>query len=418
MMNEFPGYKEEHEEFMRVFFRSLPEDHRRRYAAVEALKIGYGGLSYIARVLGVTRGTIYSGVRELEAMQGRDPQNPHRPSGGGRIRRAGAGRPPELERQAGLKKTVEGIVEAHSAGSPTDAEVTWTDLKPWQLALEVAQQGYEMCRNTAAQLLEAAGFKKRTLGKELITGDVDPAERNTQFEHIAALRASFHEHGLPVFCVDTKKKELIGLLHRPGACYSTGTQVVYDHDYRHLADGVAIPHGIYDYYEKVGFITLGTSHETSEFVCDALARCWQWYGRFHYPEAKEILLTFDAGGANSVRSVRFKEDLLELSQRLGLRLHIAHYPPYTSKWHPIEHQLFSQVERALQGLIPDSFETILKAIQRTTTQSGLRVKGYLLDKFYPLKRKCSDTFKDIKDQYILPHDVLGKWNYTIDATGI
>lgn len=163
---------------------------------------------------------------------------------------------------------------------------------------------------------------------------------------------------------------------------------------------------------------LGTSHETGAFLCDALARCWQWYGRFRYPEAQELLLTFDAGGPSGVHSTRFKEDLLALSQRVGLRLRIAPYPPYTSKWHPIEHRLFSQVERALQGIIPDSLETVLTAIRRTTTQTGLRGKAYLLEKVYPLKRKCSAAFATLKDQYIRHEDFLGPWNYTVDAVGV
>jgi hypothetical protein len=410
------GYDPGEEQAMRVFFRSLPEDHQRRYAAVEALKLGFGGISYIAQVLGLSRGTIYQGLRELKRMV--DSDDPQRPSGEGRIRRPGAGRPKESDRQAGLEEAAQKVLEAHSAGSPTDEQVQWTDLKPMTFAVTLAQQGFELCRNTAAKLLEAAGFKKRKLCKELITGYVDPVQRNEQFEHLAALRASYHQRGLPVFGVDTKKKEQLGLLHRPGTCYSTGAQPVYDHDYRHLATGVAIPHGIYDYYENFGFITLGTSHETGELITDALARCWHWYGRFHYPQADELLLTFDAGGANSVRSPLFREDLLKLSQRLGLRLRIAHYPPYTSKWHPIEHRLFSQVERALSGIIPDSIETVREAIERTTTQTGLRVKAYILDKVYPLGRTCSAAFKEIKDQYIRHHDLLGKWNYTVDAAGI
>jgi hypothetical protein len=415
-MNEFPGYGEDHEQLMRVFFRSLPEDHRRRYAAVEADKIGFGGISYVAEVLGLSRGTIYQGLRELAQMVEAD--DPQRPSGEGRIRRPGAGRPKETARQPGLEQAAEQVLEAHSAGSPTDAKVKWTDLKPLSLAGELTHRGFAVCRNTAAALLEAAGFKKRKLRKALITGHVDPGERNEQFEHIAALRESYHDRGLPVFGVDTKKKELLGLLHRPGESYSTGEQVVFDHDYRHLATGIAIPHGIYDHYEQVGFITLGTSHETGEFITDALARGWHWYGRFRYPQAQEILLTFAAGGANSVHSPRFREDLLNLSARLGLRLRIAHYPPYTSKWHPIEHRLFSQVELALRGIIPDSMETVRDAIQRTTTQTGLTVKTYILDKLYPLGRQCSKAFRDITDQYILHHDFLGKWNYTVDAAGV
>ncbi len=120
-----------------------------------------------------------------------------------------------------------------------------------------------------------------------------------------------------------------------------------------------------------------------------------------------------------MRSPSFREDLLNLSERLGLRLRIAaHYPPYPSKWHPIEHRLFSQIERALRGIIPDSIETVRDAIQRTTTKTGLTVKTYILDKVYPLGRKCSKVIEDIKDRYILHHDFLGKWNYTVDAAGV
>lgn len=410
-MNEFRGYEEAHEDAMGLYYRSLPEDHRRRYAAIEALKIGFGGIAYVARVLGMSRRTIYAGIRELEAMCNDDPNHPRRPSGDDkRIRRPGGGRPKVTERQAGLEETVEDVLEAHSAGSPTDDTVRWTDLKPMQLSRELIQRGYEIGRNTAARLLDRAGYRRRSLRKELITGHVDPVERDQQFRHIDALRRQARERGVPVLCVDTKKKESLGNLSRRGQCYSTDVQYVYDHDYRHLATGVLVPHGVYDYFDNAGFITLGTSRETSAFVCDAIALVWEEDRRLRYPDADEIMLTFDAGGANAVRSTRFKEDLIALSQRLGLPLRIAHYPPYTSKWHPIEHRLFSQVERTWRGVILDSPETALETVRRTRTQTGLTVKARLLDTVYELGRKCSDTFNDIKDKFIRQDTVLGKWN--------
>jgi hypothetical protein len=90
---------------------------------------------------------------------------------------------------------------------------------------------------------------------------------------------------------------------------------------------------------------------------------------------------------------------------LGLPLRIAHYPPYTSKWHPIEHRLFSHVERSLRGVILDCHETALAAVQRTRTKTGLHVTARILDKVYDIGRKCSDTFRDIKDKFIR-HDVV------------
>ena len=79
--------------------------------------------------------------------------------------------------------------------------------------------------------------------------------------------------------------------------------------------------------------------------------------------------------------------------------------------------MFSHVERALRGVILDSHETALQAIQRTRTQTGLRVKARILDKVYDIGRKCSDTFRDIKDDFIRHDDNLGQWNYVVDARG-
>lgn len=418
-MGEFPGYGHEHEDLMRLYCASLPEDHRRRYAAVEALKIGRGGITYVAAVLGMSRRTIYTGIHELEAMGEDRGSPPQRPSGDAkRIRRPGGGRPKVTQRQAGLEHAFEDVLEAHSAGSPTDPSVFWTDLKPMQLAGELVRRGFEVGRHSAAKLLERAGYRRRSLRKELITGHVDPRERDQQFRHIDALRRYARAHGNPVLCVDTKKKERLGWLHRPGQCYSTAVQGVYDHDFRHLAQGLLVPHGIYDYFDHVGFMTLGTSRETSAFVCEAIALTWEEDRQARYADATQIVLTFDSGGANAARSLRFKEDLVALSARLGLPLRIAHYPPYTSKWHPIEHRLFSHVERALRGVILDSHETALKAVQRTRTETGLRVKARLLDKVYDIGRKCSDTFREIKDKFIRHDDHLGQWNYVIDARGV
>jgi hypothetical protein len=418
-MNEFGGYEAVHEEAMRLYCRSLPEDHRRRYGAIEALKIGYGGVAYVARVLSMSRRTIYTGIRELEQMGNDDPQNPQRPSGDAeRVRRPGGGRAPITERKPLLKSVLHEVLEVHSAGSPTDERVRWTDLKPLQLAQRLLEHGIEVSRNTAADLLDRAGFRRRALCKELITGQVDPQARDQQFRHIAALRRLARQRGIPVLSIDTKKKEPLGTLHRPGQCYSTAPQAVFDHDFSHLADARLVPHGVYDVQANVGFITLGTSRETSAFVCDAIALAWEDLFSTMYPDAAEVILLCDCGGANAARSLRFKEDVIELARRLGLRVRIAHYPPYTSKWNPIEHRLFSQVERAWSGVMLDSPETALKTVENTRTKTGLRVTARILDKAYEIGRKCSDAFRDIKDRFIRHDDVLGQWNYVIDANGI
>ena len=417
-MNEFSGYGATHEETMRLYGRSLPEDHRRRYAAVEALKIGYGGVAYVARVLGMSRRTIYTGIREFEGMSEGDRDHPQRPSGEAkRVRRRGGGRRRMLDGEPQLAAVLQEVLEAHSAGSPTDEQVPWTDLKPMRLAQALLEQGVTICRNTAAAWLEQVGFRRRALRKELITGVVDPQQRDAQFRHIAALRRLARQRGVPVFSIDTKKKELLGTLHRRGQCYSSAAQAVYDHDFRHLADGILVPHGVYDIVHNLAFLTLGTSRETSAFVCDAIAMAWEQCFRPLYPNATDVVLLCDCVGANAARSLRFKEDLIALAARLGLRLRIAHYPPYTSKWNQIEHRVFSEGERHWHGVMLDSPETALRTLAQTRTQTGLRVSARILDKVYDLGRKCSDAFRDIKHQFIRHDPILGDWNYVVHAHG-
>jgi len=123
--------------------------------------------------------------------------------------------------------------------------------------------------------------------KSLATGEVDPERRNAQFENIAQLREDYQQRGLPVLSVDTKKKEFLGGLYRGGKLYSQNGEPLkrYDHDFPYLAEGKLVPHGIYDLHANTGFVTIGTSAETSAFVARCLGRWWNYRGRYDYPDA-------------------------------------------------------------------------------------------------------------------------------------
>ena len=59
------SFSEETEQRMRDFFRSLNERDRRRYAGLEAQKLGHGGVSYISEILGCNRRTVSQGIEEI-----------------------------------------------------------------------------------------------------------------------------------------------------------------------------------------------------------------------------------------------------------------------------------------------------------------------------------------------------------------
>ena len=202
----------------------------------------------------------------------------------------------------------------------------------------------------------------------------------------------------------------MGNLYRDGQLYTTESIEVNDHDFPSLATGLAIPHGLYDLNDNVGYIQIGTSHDTSEFACDSIRYWWDTYGKQRYPSANSILLLCDGGGSNSSRYYLFKQDLQTLVNELGIEIRIAHYPPYLSKYNPIEHRLFPHVTRVCQGVIRHSVQLLQDLIATTTTRTGLKVFTTILDKPYQTGRKVAENFKStmkiVFDQY------LPQWNYT------
>ena len=144
---------------------------------------------------------------------------------------------------------------------------------------------------------------------------------------------------------------MLGTFYRDGQVYTRQALLAYDHDFPSYAAGVVIPYGIYDLKRNFGYISVGTSKDTSEFACDSLAWWWTEFGRGLYRGASSICILCDGGGSNSASKYLFKEDLQKLSDRLGIEIRVAHYPPYCSKYNPIEHRLVPQLSRACQGVI-------------------------------------------------------------------
>ncbi len=224
------------------------------------------------------------------------------------------------------------------------------------------------------------------------------------------LKDTYIAKGNPVISMDTKKKEHLGNFYRAGYLYTKKVIVVNDHDFSSLANGIIIPHGIYDIQRNTGYINLGTSHDTSEFACDCIRNWWYHQGRSDYPNATSILVLCDGGGSNSSRHYIFKQDLQALVDEIGIEIRIAHYPPYTSKYNPIEHRMFSHVTRACQGVVFKSIELVKNLMEKTHTRQGLQVTVQILDKIYQTRRKVAKDFKET--MRIVFDELLPKWNYT------
>ena len=208
-----------------------------------------------------------------------------------------------------------------------------------------------------------------------------------------------------------RKKDLIGNFSRPGTLSTQAPVETCDHDFPSLAEGVVLPHGIYDLRQNPGYVTLGTSHDTREFACDCLRQWWQTYGRATDTPADALLLLCDGGGSNRARTSLFKADLEKVVQERGMEIRVAHSPPYTSKYNPIEHRLFPHLTRACQGVICTSVGLVQDLMAKATTKTGLEVSVHICTKTSATGRKVAATCKE--QMRVLFDEELSQWNYRI-----
>jgi Rhodopirellula transposase DDE domain len=300
------------------------------------------------------------------------------------------------------------VLEDHTAGDPMRTDVRWTNLSRRRIAARVTELGTPVSRHVVSQLLRKHRYRRRKALKKRTMGPRHP-DRNAQFENIARLKREYLAAGLPVVSIDTKKKELIGDFYREGAIETQATIEVNDHDFGSMGSGTVIPHGVYDVGLNRGFVHLNTSHDTSELACDSLAAWWEGHGRSAYPRAAKLLVLCDGGGSNSASRYVFKEALQGLANRLGVEIRVAHYPPYCSKYNPIEHRLFPHVTRACAGVIFRTLGTVRHYMAKAGTTTGLEVEVSILEKVYEVGRKCTEGFRET--MRIVFDDLLPKWNY-------
>jgi hypothetical protein len=302
------------------------------------------------------------------------------------------------------------LLQLHTAGIPTDDTVKWTHLKPAEIAkLMLEKHGIPMSHGYIKRLLKKHGYCRRRLRKEIAIGTY--GKRNEQFEIIFYLIRLFNGNTGPILSFDTKKKERLGNLYRDGYFYSNVDKKVYDHDFHYLSQGSVIPHGIFDVKLNKGYVSIGTSKETAAFICDNILWWWENFGMHNYPGCKQILLLCDSGGANSYRHHAFKKEAQRIAKQIGIRIIISHYPPYSSKWNPIEHRLFPHMHRAMQGVVFTDYEIVKELIRKTHTKTGLSVVVRIVRKDYQVGIKTDQS--EIDQKRIFYHKDLPDLNYSI-----
>lgn len=212
---------------------------------------------------------------------------------------------------------------------------------------------------TVARLLREQDYSLKGNRKQLA---VSSPYRDEQFQYLQGQKQVFWERGWPVISVDTKKRELIGRFANAGTIWCRDPHRVNVYDFRSLADGIAIPYGIYDLIQNAGFVFVGVSADTGEFAVDAIVWWWLGYGQMDYPGAPALLILADGGGSNGYRLRLWKYALQHrLVNTTGLAVTVCHYPKGASKWNPIEHRLFGPISGNWAGEPLTSYDKMLNS---------------------------------------------------------
>ncbi len=390
--------KVSHEQAYQQMRSMLNEKQWRQYLAVASQQ--RGSASVVAREAGVSLNTVKRGLWELEAGESYQP--------GERIRKVGGGKKKMVETDATLLADLE--QELEPKGDPMSL-LQWTCKSLDHLVKALAVRGHHIKKSALAEVLHAQGFSLHA-NKKTIEGN-SHVDRDAQFAHINDTCQQFEQRGAPIISVDCKKKELLGNFKNNGREWQAKGEhtEVNVYDFLSLADGKAIPYGIYDLVHKSGFVNVGIDHETAEFAVESIRRWWQTCGKSLYPDHQELLITADGGGSNGVKNRLWKKKLQDLANEEQLTITLAHYPPATSKWNKIEHRLFSFISLNWRAKPLTSLEVVLELLSHTTTKEGLTVTAIKDSHVYPTGIKVSD--EELAVLNLSRDSFHGEWNYTI-----
>ena len=379
----------------------LDERTRRITAANEAMSLGFGGVSLVHQACGLSRQAISRGIREIKARE---------VVPAGRVRRSGAGRKAITASDPKLLEALDAMIEGDTRGDPQSA-LRWICKSTRTIARALQGEGHPLSHVKVAQLLHDQHYSLQSNRKT--EEGADHPDRDAQFRYINEQVKRCLRQRIPVISVDTKKKELVGNYENKGQQWlpSKHPTRVEGHDFPGLSVPRAYPYGIYDIGRNVGFVNVGTDHDTGAFAVASIRGWWRAEGRHIYAKAEKMMITADGGGSNGWRLRLWKLELQKFADETDLRIAVCHFPPGTSKWNKIEHRLFSFISSNWRGEPLRDYETIVNLIARTTTAKGLKVMCRLDRRKYPTGRKISND--EMKRLNLKPGKFHGEWNYVI-----
>ena len=287
----------------------------------------------------------------------------------------------------------------------------WTNRSLRHLVAALAKEGHKVCPTVVGNLLRGLGYSLQANNHEHAKAASTSIATHNFDTSIRKPRRSWPQMNRSSRSIRKRRSWLAISRTMAGNGVRGPPELVNVHDFIDPKLSRAVPYGVYDITNNVGWVSVGTDHDTASFAVNAIRRWWRAMGKKRHPKATQLMISADGGGSNGSRVRLWKVELQMLADELKLPITVCHLPPGTSKWNKIEHRLFSFITINWRGRPLRSYRTIVQLIAATTTDAGLKVRAELDEKKYPKGVKVSDD--QLAAVNLSCHAFHGDWNYTI-----
>lgn len=390
----------------------LPMDEatKRKWAASEALAIGWGGESLVSQATGISRTTIRKGIHEVKEDKVTDSTGETKLIKR-TIRAFGGGRKKLIQLTPSILADLHGIIEPVTSRDPIK-NTKWPPKSTYKIAAELSLLGYKISPDTVRRLLKERYYGLQSNLKSIES--INNTEINKQFIYINNIISIFKNLNYPIISVDINKKELVSCLSNNITEWQKNSELIKVNIYNFLDSGIgkAAPFGVYDIQYNKELVNIDINHDTAEFAVETIKKWWINIGKIRYDNSpSKLLILTNSDGSNLSRSRLWRFNLQKFANMTNMKIYVCHYPPGISKYNKIELRMFSYISINYREKPITSFNIIVNVIENTTKKN---TKTYaLLDKNkYDVGSKISNKDFNTINIKFSPY-YKSKFNYCI-----
>lgn len=311
-----------------------------------------------------------------------------------------------------LSSAIDSIVIEHSQIDPSfKTQRCYVRLTSQYILKELLlYKNYELhhfCNKTVHNVLNRLGY---TLKKVLKTKPIKKIpETDAIFDNVARQHALAKANpNILRISIDTKAKVKIGNLSRDGYSRLKEAPKADDHDHKSVA--TLVPFGIYEINTDNVFLIFGQSHETADFILDALESWWTERA-FMQDNYDALMIDLDNGTSVASSTKQFMKRITAFAKKINMPIKLVYYPPYHSKYNAIE-RIWAALENYWKPLILDTIDKTLK-IAKQMTWKGMNPIVSFINTIYQTGAIVTDEEFEEISPFIQKNPNLKKWDVTI-----